>query len=275
MSHMNDTLPAIAPSGCSSPVGRASDMCAGASTRPARPDTRRITVGIVTYNAADVLEQALASVLERKSAALELVVIDGASIDGTLGILERHEGNIDYWRSEPDAGIYDAMNNLLQAATGDWLLFLGADDELLASPEQLLRHCRQSGTVYYGDVRIRASGQISGGRFSRYRLMQQNICHQAVLYPRSVYKAKRYDVGCGLLADHRYNIELMGSGTPFVHIPEIVSLFNDAGRSGTGDRQFEAVKLEAIRASFGWPLYTIKRLRTACVSLLKGANVAA
>jgi glycosyltransferase involved in cell wall biosynthesis len=235
----------------------------------------RLTIGIVTLNAADVLEAALVSVLRHKCAALELVVMDGGSTDATLQILQRHDAGIDLWRSEPDAGIYDAMNKLLRAATGDWLLFLGADDELLASPQQLLQHCRHPDAVYYGDVRIRSSGQVSGGHFSRYRLMQQNICHQSVLYPRSVYKAKSYDVCCGLLADHRYNIEVMGGGTPFVHIPEVVSVFNDAGRSSTGDQQFEAIKLEAIHASFGWPLYTIKRLRTACVRLLKSAYVAA
>jgi glycosyltransferase involved in cell wall biosynthesis len=202
-------------------------------------------------------------------------VMDGGSTDGTLQILKRHDAGIDLWRSAPDAGIYDAMNKLLQMATGDWLLFIGADDELLASPSALLRHCRQPDTVYYGDVRIRASGRVSGGRFSRYRLMQQNICHQAILYPRSAYKTKAYDLGCGLLADHRYNIELMGSGVPFVHIAETVSLFNDTGRSSAGDPQFEAVKLASIRASFGWPFYAVKRLRSTCVGLFKGRHVAA
>lgn len=239
------------------------------------PALPRLTIGIVTLNAAAVLERALASVLRHKSPQIELVVLDGGSTDGTQSILQRHDADIDLWRSEPDAGIYDAMNKLLRLATGDWLLFLGADDELLASPQQLLRHCTQPDAVYYGDVRIRASGHISGGRFSRYRLMQQNICHQAILYPRSVYATKAYDLNCGLLADHRYNIELMGSGVPFVHIGETISLFNDTGLSGSGDRRFEAVKLETIRTSFGWPLYAVKRLRSACVRLLKRTHVAA
>jgi hypothetical protein len=67
----------------------------------------------------------------------------------------------------------------------------------------------------------------------------------------------------------------MGSGVPFVHIAETVSVFDDTGRSGAGDQQFEAVKLAAIRASFGWPFYAIKRLRSVMVSLLKGSHVAA
>ena len=230
----------------------------------------RLSIGMVTFNAAPVLERALQSISRHKTSTMELVVVDGASGDGTLDILRRHADGIDHWRSEPDSGIYDAMNKVLKMATGDWLLFLGADDELLASPDRLLARCKHPDAVYYGNVRIRASGQVSGGQFSRYRLMQENICHQSILYPRSAYKHKAYDTGCGLLADHRYNIELMGSGVPFMHVDETISLFNDAGRSSVPDINFESVKLAAIRSSFGWPFYAIKRLRSACVRLLKG-----
>ncbi len=228
---------------------------------------------MVTFNAAAVLERALQSIMRHKTPAMELVVVDGASSDGTLDILRRHADILDHWRSEPDTGIYDAMNKVLGVATGDWLLFLGADDELLASPDQLLDLCKCPDAAYYGNVRIQASGRVSGGHFSRYRLMQENICHQSILYPRSAYKHKAYDTKCGLLADHRYNIELMGSGVPFVHVDVTISLFNDAGRSAARDLNFEAVKLAAIRSSFGWPFYAIKRLRSACVSLIKGRHV--
>jgi glycosyltransferase involved in cell wall biosynthesis len=231
--------------------------------------SRRITVGIVTFNAANVLERALASVLRYKSPRVELVVVDGASNDGTVAILERHHAQIDHWRSEPDAGIYDAMNKVRQAATGDWLLFLGADDELLVSPDRLLDRLTQPDALYYGNVLIEGTDRICGGRFSRYRMMQENICHQAILYPRSSYKTKAYDTHCGILADHRYNIELRGSGIPFIHVDETISRFNDAGRSSAGDPQFEVLKLALIRRSFGLPLYMVKRVRTACVRLLK------
>src|SRR5436309_3049996 len=189
----NDTPTAGAPSKENLPASLAKDPRADRLGRAARPHARRITVGMVTYNAADVLEHALGSVLARKSAALELIVMDGASKDGTVEILKRHDCEIDHWRSEPDSGIYDAMNKVLEVATGDWLLFLGADDELLASPEVLLALFERADVVYYGNVRIQATGRISGGRFSRYRLMQENICHQAIFYPREVYQAKRYD----------------------------------------------------------------------------------
>jgi glycosyltransferase involved in cell wall biosynthesis len=249
--------------------------------RAATPDDRQriepttITVAMVTFNAAQTLERALRSVLEHRSTALELVVMDGGSNDGTLEIIRRHEAAIASWRSEPDGGIYDAMNKALQVATGDWLLFLGADDELLLAPERILPRMSRRDAVYYGDVRIRSTDARSGGRFSRYRLMQENICHQAVLYPKSVYRHKRYDTTSGMLADHRYNIELRGSGVPFIHLDEVISRFNDGGRSSIRDPRFEDIKLAAIRDSFGLPFYLTKRARTAVVRLLKPRDVAA
>lgn len=229
----------------------------------------RITIGIVTRNAVSVLERALQSVLRHQSSRVELVVVDGASDDGTVAILERHKAQIDHWRSEPDAGIYDAMNKVRQIATGDWLLFLGADDELLIAPDRLLDRLTRPDALYYGNVLIEGTDRVSGGPFSRYRMMQENICHQAVLYPRSSYKVKAYCTHCGILADHRYNIELRGSGVPFIHVDEVVSRFNAAGRSSAGDPQFEVHKLALIRRHFGLPLYVVKRMRTACVRLLK------
>jgi glycosyltransferase involved in cell wall biosynthesis len=239
------------------------------------PEPVRITVAMVTYNAAGTLERALRSVLRHRSKALELVVMDGGSTDGTLDILRRYESGLARWHSERDDGIYDAMNKVLQIATGDWLLFLGADDELLTSPEEILSRMSRPEAVYYGDVRIRSSNARSGGRFSKYRLMQQNICHQAVLYPKSVYRHKRYDTASGMLADHRYNIELRGSGVAFIYLDEVISRFDDSGRSSVPDPRFERIKLTAIRESFGLPLYVIKRARTAVVRLLKSHDVSA
>lgn len=233
----------------------------------------RITVGIVTFNAAASIERALESVLRNGSSSLELIVMDGASVDGTVDILRRYDAQIDHWRSEPDAGIYDAMNKVLQVATGNWLLFLGADDELLVSTDQVLKRFTREGALYYGNVQIQGTGMISGGEFSRYRLMQENICHQAIFYPRAAYKAKKYDSGSGMKADHRYNIELRGSGVPFIHFDETVSCFNATGRSSVPDVSFEAIKLAAIRDSFGLPLYLLKRARTMAVSLLKRRHV--
>ena len=234
-----------------------------------KPGGTLVSVVTVVYNAVHVFEGALRSIVDQHSACAEYIVIDGDSTDGTVEFLERYDDRIDLWISEPDSGIYHAMNKALDTARGDWLIFIGADDRLLVQIDSIVERLRDPDTVYYGNVQIEETGAVSGGRFSRYRMMQENICHQAVFYPRSVYSRKRYDTSIGPLADHCYNIELRGAGVPFVHIPEVVARFSQNGISSVKDARFEEIKLAAIRRSFGLTLYLLKRLRTTLVHLLK------
>ena len=90
-----------------------------------------VSVIIVTLNAEQTLERALNSVIGQTDLRWELIVIDGQSRDRTVAILEHYTGLIDYWQSEPDAGLYDAMNKGIDRARGRWLLFLGSDDILM------------------------------------------------------------------------------------------------------------------------------------------------
>jgi glycosyltransferase involved in cell wall biosynthesis len=229
----------------------------------------------VVYNAAGVLETAIRSVVDQAYSRVEYIVIDGGSTDGSVAVIERYADRIAHWVSEPDGGIYDAMNKALAVARGDWLLFLGSDDVLLAPLSSIAGRLRDPRAIYYGNVQIERSGAISGGRFSRYRMMQENICHQAIFYPRSAYAQKRYDTGCGPLADHLYNIELRGAGVPFVHLDATISRFNDGGVSSVRDARFESIKLAAIHASFGLSFYALKCARNALVRIAKGHHGAA
>jgi len=230
-----------------------------------------ITVITVVLNGAASLAQAIESVLAQRYDVAEYIVIDGGSTDGTVDIIRRHEASLAYWVSEPDLGIYDAMNKALAVATGKWAIFIGADDELTVPLKAIVQEMTDPDAVYYGDVEIAGSGAIYGGRYSRYRLMQRNICHQSIFYPRSIYGHKRYDLNVGMLADHKYNIEVWGSGVRFVYLPRTIARFNDQGLSSIRQFDFEPIKLAAIKASFGLPLYAAKRARNLAVRLLKAA----
>jgi len=87
-----------------------------------------VSVITVVFNSAGLLERTLTSVLGQTYPNIEYIVIDGGSKDGTVDIIRKHEDRIAYWISEPDRGIYDAMNKGLAAATGDFLWFLNAGD---------------------------------------------------------------------------------------------------------------------------------------------------
>lgn len=92
---------------------------------------KQISIIIATYNASKYLQFCLKSILIQKSTDIELILIDGGSTDETINIIKENQSIIDYWVSEPDFGIYDAWNKGIKRAKGEWVMFLGADDELL------------------------------------------------------------------------------------------------------------------------------------------------
>ncbi|CAG1003474.1 glycosyltransferase [Methylophilaceae bacterium] len=92
------------------------------------PDNPLITVVTVVFNGAATLEDTIRSVIEQTYGNVEHIIIDGGSIDGTLDVLRKYDDSIDYWLSEKDAGIYDAMNKGIALARGDYIGMLNSDD---------------------------------------------------------------------------------------------------------------------------------------------------
>ncbi|MCP4155433.1 MAG: glycosyltransferase [bacterium] len=88
----------------------------------------KISIVTVVYNNKEQVEQAIESVLSQGYSDLEYIIVDGGSTDGTLDIVKRYGGRISKWKSEPDKGIYDAMNKGIGLATGDVVGFLNSDD---------------------------------------------------------------------------------------------------------------------------------------------------
>ena len=93
-----------------------------------QPRDVKITVVTIAYNAAATIEETIQSVQAQDHQGLEYIVIEGGSTDGTLEIIDKYRGSIDRVISEPDEGIYDAMNKGIGAATGDVIGFLNSDD---------------------------------------------------------------------------------------------------------------------------------------------------
>lgn len=91
----------------------------------------KISIVTVSYNAAKTIEQTISSVVNQTYKNIEYIIIDGGSTDGTIDVIKKYEDRISYWVSEPDKGIYDAMNKGTRAATGDYIQFIGADDCLV------------------------------------------------------------------------------------------------------------------------------------------------
>lgn len=163
-----------------------------------------VTVITVTFNAASFLENCIESVSSQSYPNIEYVILDGGSTDGTIEILEKMNHKISYWKSEPDLGIYDAMNKAVEYATGDWILFLGADDTLLPGFSTMCHLLRDKNCIYYGESQWQ--NIIHGGAFNGYRLAKFNICHQNIFYPKTVFDRYNYNCDYKVNADHYLNI---------------------------------------------------------------------
>jgi glycosyltransferase involved in cell wall biosynthesis len=166
----------------------------------------RLSIIVATFNAGATLEACLGSVFEQQFSDWELLVVDGASSDGTLAILEKHADRIAYWHSHPDKGIYDAWNQALRRARGDYVCFLGADDHWF-DPSALATLFAAIGTASYDLVSSRASVTFPSGRqqvfgtgwdYKRFG-RRMGICHPGLLHRRALFD----EYG---LFDHRYRI---------------------------------------------------------------------
>ena len=103
-------------------------------------DTPIISVITVCYNAVANIEETMLSVLNQRYDKVEYIVIDGGSKDGTLDVIKKYANKLAYWISEPDKGIYDAMNKGIAKATGDWINFMNAGDKFINEEVLNKRH---------------------------------------------------------------------------------------------------------------------------------------
>lgn len=155
----------------------------------------KISIITVTYNSAPLLEQTLASIAGQSYDNIEFLVIDGKSTDNTSEVLEQYGESIAYCVSEPDAGIYDAMNKGLKAASGDYVLFLNAGDYFCSdsSLENIVSAAPGPVDVLYGDIQlVETNGNMRHHRgllFSHENLLKYGtgvLCHQAILVRREI-----------------------------------------------------------------------------------------
>jgi putative colanic acid biosynthesis glycosyltransferase len=205
---------------------------------PARnhPDVPLISIIVVCRNPGESLRTAVASVQAQRDADVELVIVDGGSTDGTREWLEAERTRLGTLITEPDRGIYDAMNKGVAAARGDWVLFLGADDRL-AGDDVLLRatpHLQDGaaavlvGTARFDDGRIYTASPATA-------LRRNFVHHQATFYRRELFHTNgSFDCLLRIQADYDFNLRLLRAGVAFTPLPLLISECTSGGVSDAG-----------------------------------------
>lgn len=199
----------------------------------------------ITYNASHWLEQTILNVLSQSYPAIEYIIIDGGSVDGTVNIIKQYSSGISYWKSEPDKGIYDAMNKGLQKATGDYVWFINAGDSLYTS--DIVQHVASSiqkmkvlPDIIYGETIIVDENRNSLGRrrlkapdklsWKSFR-MGMLVCHQSFITKRTI--APLYDLTYRYSSDFDWCIRCMKQAKSIYNTRMILSNFLEGGVSTT------------------------------------------
>jgi len=230
-----------------------------------------ISVITPTFNSGTKIAATIASVLSQEEGLYEFLVIDGGSTDGTLAHL-RAQGPALRCLSEPDEGIYDAMNKGIRLSSGKFLYFLGAGDRLLpgvleavaAEIRKLPRQGQTSQpTLLYGNVDWSDYSRPYDGRFTRFKLLRRNICHQAIFYQRSVFERRGfYNTKYRSLADWEFNIRCFND--PDIrkrYIPLRIADYEAGGKSAaTPDPAFHAELSRLTRQQYGVGIAMLMRL---------------
>ena len=174
---------------------------------------KKYTIITINFNNSAELRQTIESVVGQTLKDIEYIVIDGGSTDGSVEVIKDYADHIDYWISEPDNGVYNAMNKGLAKAHGEYVNFMNSGDTF-HSPDVLEEVDRQIGDadILFGNVCNRATGVRYGGikagsEVTFLTLKKEILCHQATFYRRDIFNRHPYDESLRLIADWKVNVQ--------------------------------------------------------------------
>lgn len=195
-----------------------------------------ISIVTVVFNGEEFLEETIKSVLSQTYNNVEYIIIDGGSTDATLEIIKKYEDHIDYWVSEKDGGIYDAMNKGIDHVSGEWINFMNAGDTFYN--DTVLENIFSKNNfkdidVVYGDhkviypkrTRIAKAGDINelwkGSQF----------CHQSAFVSAKTHKVNKFNLSNRIGADFEFFYSLYKNKHSFKYVNIVVANYLAGGLS--------------------------------------------
>ncbi|MCB0207751.1 MAG: glycosyltransferase [Anaerolineae bacterium] len=197
----------------------------------------KISVITVTYNRLSDLHKTFHNVLSQSYFNVEYIIIDGSSKDGTLDFLHKNSDKISFWVSEPDNGIYDAMNKGASLASGDWIIYMNSGDTFFSENtlSEVVSYLNDQADIVYGGVEA-----IIEDKYQRRVLRQEPLalselwrnmptCHQSIFVRRELQVQFPFDTSFIWCADHDFIVKLYLKRFRFQVIPVVISKFDATG----------------------------------------------
>ena len=217
----------------------------------------KITIVTVSYNAEAFVEHTIRSVAAQTYSNIEYIVVDGASTDGTLDIIKKHESEITKWISEPDRGISDAMNKGWQMAAGDFVLFIHADDYLIddSTIEDAAQHLLGGYDIYAFGIYF--SRWWRGGQrlrkqprgFTWLMNLKYGVCHQGAFCRRELFEEiGQFDTNLKIAMDYDFFMRAYRRGKSLKVVHKVVSVMRDTGVSWQMDWPNMRARLLEVKA---------------------------
>lgn len=198
-----------------------------------------VTIVTVTYNAGICLEQTILSVVNQKNIDFEYILIDGGSNDNTLEIINKYDKQINFWESNPDKGIYDAMNKSLKYVNGSWIIFMNAGDRFfndnVLSETFTLPNLNNYNIIYGNHCYEKKNNLIikpPKPLTSIWKYMP--ICHQSIFAKSEVLKNNPFNLNYKLAADYNFILNTYKiNKDAFLYVDKTISNITTGGFSET------------------------------------------
>lgn len=228
----------------------------------------KISIVTVSLNAEQVIERCLQSVINQTYDHLEYVVIDGGSTDRSLDLIQNFRDKIDYFISEPDRGLYHAMNKGIAAATGEFVYFLNTDDyfcdtQVVADVARAIQ-ANPGVDLVYGDILMSEGGKWVRKPplpvLNRETLCRKGFCHQALFARRSVlFETQGFSEAYRIVADADWLARALASGATSLYIErDIANISLDGLSSRT---RWRDEKKRYLRANYTpWERFLWRKL---------------
>lgn len=206
-----------------------------------------ISVITINYNNAQGLRETFESIFSQNHIGFEFIVIDGASNDDSKNIILANADKVNYWVSEEDKGLYDAMNKGIEKANGEYVMFLNSGDYLLhnnvlADAIKCMEHSKAD--VYYGNIQLEdpehsKKSQIYPSQLTLDFWEHYTINHQAAFIKTSLFKEMGYYSNqYSLAADYAFFIKCFVAGKQFEHIHDEIVNYKSGGASSVHKEKY-------------------------------------